>query len=101
MVAAATEEGETSPSELAAIAQGAHPQSAKEDKKAHKEVSSCKVTCLSFTEHTTICKALVRKVVFKIGNVEQALCKCQKDHAEMHAMRLFTMLQLLIVVKML
>lgn len=37
MVAAATEEGETSPSELAAIAQGAHPQSAKEDKKAHKE----------------------------------------------------------------
>lgn len=40
MVAAATEEGETSPSELAAIAQGAHPQSAKEDKKAHKEVCS-------------------------------------------------------------
>mmetsp|Transcript_13497 Transcript_13497/g.40827 ORF Transcript_13497/g.40827 Transcript_13497/m.40827 type:complete len:118 (-) Transcript_13497:179-532(-) len=38
MVAAETEEGEQSPSELAAIAQGAHPQSSKEDKKAHKEV---------------------------------------------------------------
>mmetsp|Transcript_13496 Transcript_13496/g.40823 ORF Transcript_13496/g.40823 Transcript_13496/m.40823 type:complete len:149 (-) Transcript_13496:538-984(-) len=37
MVAAETEEGEQSPSELAAIAQGAHPQSSKEDKKAHKE----------------------------------------------------------------